>query len=131
MKEHIRQPRHAGAGFTLVEMLLVVTIIGILATVVVVNFADVGGGARRNATRTSISAIGTAIQAYEVRVGRYPESLDELTVATETMPALLKKDQLKDSWGIAFQYKKLGKFEYEIRSAGPDEQMSTEDDLTN
>jgi len=123
--------RRAGAGFTLVELLLVVTILGILAAVVVVNFAGHGEESRRNTTRASIAAIGTAIQAYEVRMGRYPESLDDLTVATDSMAALLDKSRLNDSWGTPFAYKKTGKFEYEIRSAGPDAQMNTEDDITN
>jgi general secretion pathway protein G len=123
--------RRARAGFTLVELLLVVTILGILAAVVVVNFAGQGEETRRNTTRASIAAIGTAIQAYEVRMGRYPETLDELTVSTESMAALLDKARLTDSWATPFQYKKTGRFDFEIRSAGPDAQMNTEDDITN
>ncbi len=123
--------RHRRGGFTLIELLLVVAILGILAAVVVVNFTGAGDEARRNTTRASIAAIGTAIQAYEVRMGRFPESLDDLTVATDSTPALLDKTKLVDSWGTPFQYKKVGKFEYEVRSAGPDAQLNTEDDLTN
>ena len=123
--------RRARAGFTLVELLLVVTILGILAAVVVVNFAGQGEETRRNTTRASIAAISTAIQAYEVRMGRYPETLDELTVSTESMAALLDKARLTDSWATPFQYKKTGRFDFEIRSAGPDAQMNTEDDITN
>jgi general secretion pathway protein G len=121
----------ARQAFTLVELLLVVTILGILAAVVVVNFAGQGEESRRNTTRASIAAIGTAIQAYEVRMGRYPDDLSDLTVATDSMAALLDKDRLTDSWGTPFQYKKIGKFEYEIRSAGPDGEVGTEDDITN
>ena len=76
------------AGFTLVELLLVITILGILGTVVVMNFGDVGGDARKETTRQSIL------------------------------------------WGNAFEYKVDGK-KYTIRSAGPDGQMNTEDDITN
>lgn len=123
--------RRNRAGFTLIELLLVVTILGILAAVVVVQFAGTGEETRRNTTRASIGAIKTAIQAYEVRVGRYPESLDDMTVSSESLPALLDKKNLNDSWGTPFQYKKTGKYEFEIRSAGADASMGTEDDLTN
>ena len=119
------------SGFTLVELLLVIAILATLATVVVVNVAGVGADAKVNATRTSIGAIGNAIQTYEIKMGRFPNSLDDLTVETESSAALLQKDSLVDTFGTPFQYKKLTKFSYEIRSAGPDAQFNTEDDITN
>ena len=121
----------ARQAFTLVELLLVVAILGTLAIIVVGNFSGQAEKTRINATRTSISSIATAIQAYEVHTGRFPDSLDELTVETESMAALLEKDRLHDSWGGEFQYKKVSKFKFEIRSAGPDGEMNTEDDITN
>ena len=50
----------ARSAFTLVELLLVVTILGILAAVVVVNFTGKGDEARKQATRTSIANISTS-----------------------------------------------------------------------
>ena len=123
--------RAARSGFTLIELLLVIAILGTLASVVMNNFAGQGEQSKVTATRTSIANIGTALQAFEVTAGKFPDSLDELTVATESRAALLKKDNLADSWGNPFQYKKTSKFEYEIRSAGPDGQMNTEDDIFN
>lgn len=119
------------AAFTLIELLLVVMILGTLAAVVVVNFGGQGETAKINATRTSISAIKTAVEAYEVRAGKFPDSLDDLTAASDDSAALLKKDSLADSWGNAFSYKRVGKYEFEIRSAGPDGQLNSEDDITN
>ncbi len=118
-------------GFTLVELLLVVTILGILAAVVVVNFTGKGDDARKQATRTSISAISTAVSTFDATKSRLPESLDELCTETAEGAAMLDKANLNDSWGKPFQYKKASKFKYEIRSAGPDGNMGTEDDLTN
>ena len=119
------------AGFTLVELLLVITILGILATVVMVNLKGHSERARIEATRTSITAIGTAVDTFDATKSRLPESLDELTVESADAAALLEKQTLNDAWGTPFQYKKVSKFKYEIRSAGPDAQMGTEDDLTN
>lgn len=129
--KELKKLARRSSGFTLVELLLVIAILATLATVVVVNVAGVGADAKINATRTSIGAIGSAIQTYEIKMGRFPNSLDDLTVETESSAALLKKDNLNDTWGTPFQYKKLTKYSYEIRSAGPDAQFNTEDDITN
>lgn len=123
--------RHSKSGFTLIELLLVIAILGTLAALVIPNLGGQSEGAKITATRTSISGITSAVNAYEVRAGRFPESLDDLTVETENNAALLEKDKLVDPWGTPFTYKKVSKFKFEIRSAGPDGQMSTEDDITN
>ncbi len=118
------------SGFTLIELLLVIAILGTLAAVVVTNFTGQGEESKVNTTRASIGAIETAVKSYEIKSG-IPESLDPLTVETETRAALLDKDKLKDSWGNDFRYKKVSKHKYEIRSAGPDGQFDTGDDITN
>ena len=119
------------SGFTLIEVMLVVVIIGILAGVVMVNVKGQGDQARKNATRASISAIDTAVNLYETSTSRMPKSLDELCVGIDGMPPLLKKNQLNDSWGTPFSYSKKGEYEYEIRSGGKDMTLNTEDDITN
>jgi general secretion pathway protein G len=128
---HSKPIRGGNAGFTLVELLLVVAILGILAGVVVVNVKGHGERARIGATRTSISAISTAVDAYEVTMSRLPTSLDQLTQSTDDAPAPLRADNLNDSWGNAFSYKKKGKYEFEVRSAGADGAMGSGDDITN
>ena len=131
MKSKQEVERNLRSAFTLVELLLVVTILGILAAVVVVNFTGKGDEARRTATRASISAICTALDTFDATKSRYPDALDELTVESADAAALLDKQNLSDAWGTPFQYKKISKFKYEVRSAGPDAQMNTEDDITN
>jgi len=128
--DNIPEQRRARRGFTLVELLLVVTILGILAAVVVVNFTGKGEEARIAATRTSIANIGVAIAAFDAKNSRLPETLDELTSEDEKGVAMLKKDSLNDSWGHPFQYKKTG-YKYELRSAGPSGQMGGNDNITN
>ena len=71
---HIRQ-----GGFTLVELLIVVAILGILATVAIMNVGGMSDEAREKATRTSIGAIEQAARMFEIRTGKYPDSIDQLT----------------------------------------------------
>lgn len=121
--------RAAREGFTLIELLLVIAIIGILAGIVVPNIAGKPGEAKIAAARSSIGGIITAVNAYEVAAAKFPDSLDDLTVETDTRAALLKKDKLIDAWGTPYQYTKKTRFTFEVRSAGPDGQMNTEDDI--
>ncbi|MDD3545121.1 MAG: type II secretion system protein GspG [Kiritimatiellae bacterium] len=123
--------RSRRSGFTLVELLLVVCILGILAAVVIPNIMGHDEEARRQATRTSITAIEQAVQIYGMRHnGKLPESLDDLTVGTDDAPGLLKEGALVDSWGTPFSYTKQGK-RFKVISAGPDGEVGGEDDLTN
>lgn len=119
------------SGFTLVELLLVVCILGILAAVVIPNIMGHDEEARRQATRTSITAIEQAVQIFAMRHnGKLPDSLEELTAGTDDAPGLLKEGALNDSWGTPFGYTKQGK-KFKVSSAGPDGELGTEDDLTN
>ena len=118
-------------GFTLVELLLVVCILGILAAIVIPNVVGQDEKARIQATRTSITAIEQAVQIFAMRHnGKLPDSLDELTAGTDDAPGLLKEGALNDSWGTPFQYTKTGK-KFKIVSGGPDGEVGGEDDITN
>lgn len=131
MKKGIRKGLRA--GFTLVELLLVISIIGILGTIAVVNFGDVGGKARVTTTQATMQGICKALEVYKMRTvskGKYPKTLDVLTVGIDDDPPTLQPGDLNDAWGNPFDYKAEGK-KFSLRSAGPDEQMNTEDDLTN
>lgn len=126
--------RDARAGFTLVEILLVVAILGILAGVAVVSVSGKTKKANIAATRTSIAAILTAVDMYEVDNGGYPAGLQNLiTRGSENNwngPYLRDGRLPKDAWGNDYQYaaKENG---VEIRSGGPDNQIGTQDDITN
>lgn len=116
-------------GFTLIELLLVIAILGILAGIVVPNIAGKPEEAKIAATRSSIGGIIQAVQAYEISASKMPDSLDDLTVETDSHAALLSKSKLVDPWGTPFQYTKKTRFTFEVRSAGPDAQMGSDDDI--
>lgn len=70
-------------GFTLVEILIVVVILGILAAVVVPQFSDASEGARVSATAANVRAVQDQIAMYQARNGVYPSVIDEGWFKTE------------------------------------------------
>ena len=125
------QNRKRKAGFTLVEMLVVITILGILSAVAVVGVVGHLEKASIVATRTSIAEIGKAVNIFAMaKNGKLPDSLEELTQGTDDNPGILDETALNDAWGTPFSYRKSGK-KFTITSAGPDGEMGTEDDITN
>lgn len=61
-------------GFTLVEMLIVIAIIGILMGIVYANFGSARASARDEARKTSLKELQLAIELYKAQEGRYPEA---------------------------------------------------------
>jgi general secretion pathway protein G len=131
-KEEIRKDRRE--AFTLIEVLLVVAILGILAGVVVVNFAGKQKGAMIKATRGSIANICLAIDTYETDTGRFPPSLQSL-ISNDGAPnwngPYIRGGLPNDPWGTPFTYTAKGDSDYEVRSAGPDMAAGSADDITS
>jgi len=122
------------AGFTLIEVLLVVVIIGILAAVVVPRLSGRVGQSQVSAAKSSIAAISLALDLYETDNGNFPASLQSLLTKGGEQnwrgPYLKKAEIPLDPWGHEFVYtpKESG---YEIKSYGANGSDGGGDDVTN
>ena len=125
-------------AFTLVEMLLVVTIIGILAALVIPRIAGTSERARVTAAQTDINGgIKTALGNYEVDNGTYPRTLQDLLTQPGTArnwhgPYL--ENLPVDPWGQPYVYRFPGRHNpagYDLLSVGLDGKEGTPDDIGN
>ncbi len=129
------------AGFTLVELILVITILGIMAGVVAVNVRGTSKKAKINAAKTQIKTFETAMSSFDIHMGRYPTSDEGLKALVENPdnsedwagPYLQSKEVPKDPWKNDYVFNPEGTrgLDYDIYSTGPDGQDGTEDDIGN
>ena len=130
MKQQRRRQRRQ-AGVTLIEMLVVVTIIALFAALVAPNMFKQGDKARVTATRAQINNLKTALGAYKLDTGVFPTSeqgLQALRVPPANTPQwagpYLQMDIPNDPWGHPYNYKFPGDHgdEPDISSFGADGQ---------
>ena len=126
-------------GFTFIEIMLVVLIIGILMAVVMPRFIGQGKNAKLVATRQTIENTRTALRMFETSVGRFPTTQEGLAALVER-PTNLTEDEWKykyldqrprDAWKQELIYKSPGdrNQDFDIYSKGPDRQEGTDDDV--
>jgi general secretion pathway protein G len=115
-------------GFTLLELLVVMVIIGLLVGYVAPMYFKQVGKSEVKAARAQIESFGKALDQYRLDTGHYPTTEQGLAALT-TKPAdeakwdgpYLKKGVPTDPWGTPFQYKRPGSHgEYDIVSFGKD-----------
>lgn len=113
-------------GFTMIELLIVIVILGLLASLVAPKFFSQLGTAERGVASAQMNAFETALDTYRLDMGSYPSSLEELRKSDKPRwdgPYLPKAIPL-DPWGNPYVYSVPGEDgnPYKIMSYGADGQ---------
>ncbi len=137
-----RPLRSPAAGFTLIEILLVVGIIAILMGAVLMNTSGFTDSAKITATKAKLSQVVGALGLYETNGKTLPSTDQGLRALVERPSSrpeprmwvpLLKEDNINDSWKRPFYYVCPGRNgdAFEVYSAGPDGKPDTADDISS
>ena len=113
------------AGFTLVEIIVVIVIIGILMTTFGGKVFGSADRAKADLTRTKMQGVKQSIDEFRLRYNKVPNSFDDLTSCTDLTgsgctPLINDKKELEDTWGTPLRYEKSGDRAYRIISLGAD-----------
>ncbi|MEO6076661.1 MAG: type II secretion system major pseudopilin GspG [Dokdonella sp.] len=129
------QMRHRHAlqqGFSLIEMLAVIVLIGIVAGIVVQNVGKNVNSGKYNAGKAKVGSLSGKIEAYSLDNGTPPQRLEELVTrpgnAKNWNGPYAKESDLKDTFGHEFQYKSPGEHgEFDLVFLGRDGQAGGTD----
>jgi general secretion pathway protein G len=134
-------PARGRAGFTLIEILVVIAVLAMLAALVAPNVFQHVGTAKDATARSQIELLGAALDAYRLDNGRYPTT-DQGLEALQTPPTIqplptnwrgpyLRKAVPVDPWGNPYIYISPGEINprgYDLLSLGADGQVGGEGD---
>jgi general secretion pathway protein G len=130
LRRRLSQARRAAqAGFTLIEMLVVITIIGLIMALVAPRVLNYLAESKVKAAKIQIASLGSALDLYYLDVGHYPTSSEGLTALVQRPGNMttwngpyLKGDLVpEDPWGHPYNYRAPGEHgPYDITSYGAD-----------
>jgi general secretion pathway protein G len=137
-----RTKRRRRAGFTLMEILLVLAILVVLGSLVTFGYVTIQRNAMMDSAKTQIRMFEQAVDMYRLDVGKYPsgdQGLQALRLQPPDAPAnkwrgpYIQVEIPADPWGNPYQYQEitdsLNQPSFEVISNGPDGANGTPDDI--
>lgn len=122
MKKIQKEKRRQG-GFTLIEILIVVIIIGLIASLVAPNLIGRYERSKEEIAKAQVEMLSSGVLSFKLDVDRYPVSLEELAKSTSPKwrgPYVSKQTIPKDPWGQDYLYKAPGEHgPFDLYSLGP------------
>lgn len=124
MKTLERRPALSRKGFTLAELMVVIVILGLLATLVVPNVMKRFFTAQATKAKSDITAIAGAVEGYALENnGRFPETIEELVTPDENGFTFLDRETVPlDPWGNEYAYEPPsgGSMKFRVLTYGED-----------
>lgn len=123
------QSKHRNSGFTLLEIMAVIIIIGILGAVILPNVVGQGEKAKASAAKTDLAQVSTELDLFKLEIGRYPSSQEGLEALLKNPGGVnnwngpyTKKKEMKDPWNNDYKYSSPGANgqPFEVKSLGAD-----------
>jgi general secretion pathway protein G len=141
MTNELRWNRGRRNAFTLIELLLVMVILVILASIVVPKMTGYSERARKTKAVTEIESFKSALKMFEIDCGRFPTSEEGLQALTHQPNGVqgwkqggYMDDIPNDPWGNPYQYRSPGQHNpdgFDVFSMGPDGHEGGTDDIGN
>ena len=123
------RPSLAQAGFTLVEIMVVIVILGLLATMVMTNVIGMSDDAKIQKAQTDVKSIYEAARLWRVKNSTIP-TMEQLTTEDEKGKVYLEMVPL-DPWDNEYMIRETENRKFEVISMGPDGSEGTEDDISS
>jgi general secretion pathway protein G len=118
-----KQRKNHQKGFTLIEILIVVIIIGLIASLVAPNLIGRYERSKEEIGKAQVEMLASAVLSFKLDMDRYPASLEELIKSTDSKwrgPYVSKQTIPQDPWKQDYQYKVPGEHgPFDLYSLGP------------
>lgn len=124
-------------GMSMIEIMIVVSLIGILMAYIVRNVMGAADNAKKDQTKIAFNMLVQDLQRYKLDNNKYPTTEQGLAAMLQNPGGDVKNwrgpytedNKIQDPWGEKFSYESDGRT-FKMTSSGPDQQMGNEDDIS-